>query len=774
VLSSLWLLLLISVSVSSAQVLAQTETLSNASPEEHIPSQTVTIKIAGTFSQQERGKIMEWLGGAMEGVRRVYGEWPQERLIIRVERSGLGSSSNSPVPWGQVVRGRGSAPDEVLLQLNLGANTELAKDWTVYHELSHTLIPYKSGARWLSEGLASYYQNIVQARLGLLGEQQMWAKLYAGFKRGAAQNASDRRTLQQVSDGAGQYMRIHWHGALYWLTVDADLRRSSANRRSLDGALLALKRCCEQQSLRPRQLVSALDQAYETDLFTRHYQLFSNARSLPDFDKLLASIGVNIEGDKVLLPYNNTYSAQRQVSRGIYLGAANNTAPLPDFAAIRARTGVGAVGWAAVERGVKHSSGAIGHYSLKNLKPVTDQSMFRIGSLTKTLLTIASLTLEEQGRLNLDAPLLNLAPDAPLENHWPDRPISMRMLLEHSAGLADISGEEMNYLRPLSLVDALRLEPANRVTLWRPGEHSSYSNAGAGLVSYAIQNVTNRNFDNWFDQFLQSKLGMKNSTIRWSQVLQKKLVTGYNSDLISPIPYWHTLFRAFGGVNTTPADMARMLQVFTNSGRIQGLAVMDKELLQAIQAPKTNALARAGIIHGRSLGARMSQQQGNWIVSHNGDADGYLSRFAYAPATERAYFVVINAYRDDLLTEFVTPLDHWLLEGASPNRKAPRVQQAARSIAQLVGNYEELTQRFPSSKRHPRQLTVEYDGSMLYWRRANSSQLDGTGKHELVHVGNHRYRYPAHFAASTALSNSAEGETYLHGPFGNYRKLTRR
>ena len=61
----------------------------------------------------------------------------------------------------------------------------LQRAWTGYHELAHLLIPYQGwGGAWFSEGLASYYQNILQARVGILTEQQMWQKLYEGFQRG--------------------------------------------------------------------------------------------------------------------------------------------------------------------------------------------------------------------------------------------------------------------------------------------------------------------------------------------------------------------------------------------------------------------------------------------------------------------------------------------------------------------------------------------------------------------------------------------------------------
>ena len=70
----------------------------------------------------------------------------------------------------------------------------LRQAWTGYHELAHLLIPYRGwGDAWFSEGLASYYQNLMQARAGVLSENEMWQRLYDGFRRGLAEREFDGR-----------------------------------------------------------------------------------------------------------------------------------------------------------------------------------------------------------------------------------------------------------------------------------------------------------------------------------------------------------------------------------------------------------------------------------------------------------------------------------------------------------------------------------------------------------------------------------------------------
>merc|ERR1711879_414000 len=128
--------------------------------------------------------------------------------------------------------------------------------------MGHLLIPYQgSGDLWLSEGLASYYQNLIQRRAGRLTEQRMWEKILAGFERGKANRAWNGVGLAAVGDNLArtrQQMRTHWSGVLYWLTMDTHLRASG--QHSVDSLLTDLKHCCQQQQMSARQLVTTLDQ----------------------------------------------------------------------------------------------------------------------------------------------------------------------------------------------------------------------------------------------------------------------------------------------------------------------------------------------------------------------------------------------------------------------------------------------------------------------------------------------------------------------------------
>lgn len=727
----------------------------------HYGSQVAELDFGQRFNNSDRQRLENWLSVALDALVSVYGTLPQDHIMIRVEPH-AGDSRGSPVPWGQVIRSHSPAiPDTVKLLVDTSySNEALLADWTVFHELSHLFIPYKSGSRWISEGLASYYQNVIQARAGLLTEQQMWEKLLAGFERAHRQNKNSRRTLDDVSRNTRQFMRIHWHGALFWLDMDFRLRSATNNRQSLDSALLNLKRCCEKQSMSPVNIMRALDKANNVELFEANYLAYRASTSISAYRKLLLAMGLQVSGKSV--SFSDEPSFKRVISRSIARGLASSE-PVPDLQAIQQGSGVGAASWALVEGADTLALGASGYYSNAGKRPVHPDSVFRIGSISKTLLALASAKLSEQGQLDLDQAVREIDPQLPLYNKWPNKAVTTRMLLEHSAGLGRLSRKEFDYPQALSLQDALLLEPLNRTLLWPAGYYSQYSNAGAGLVSRVIEVRTGEAFDNWFQRDVLDSLNMQQASITWSPQLRSQLVSGYDRDLQTAIPYWHTLFRAFGGVSASARDMSQVLKVFTTQGYVGDQRWLSADSLADMARPQTTVMARAGIRQGRGMGLSVSQYKGHWVWTHNGDADGYLARIAYSPASRRAYYVVINAFRHDLLRKFVSELDAWLVKGANSNKAQPAITLNKEQLERYHGNYQRIT-----ASRNKREIGIDSEADELFWYY----QASPGRRNQLLALGEHRFRSADEFAASTVWQRMADGKILFQGPMGSYQRTT--
>jgi len=252
-------------------------------------AQRITISYDSSLDDVERKMTHLWLQKVTGSLLTVYNAFPQDNFHISIERS---TNPTSPVPWGQVERGN---PINVRLVINpdLGYD-ELIGDWTAFHELSHLFLPYRGyGDVWFSEGLATYYQNLIQARSHLFDEVALWDKISAGFERGRREQAWSRSNLTDVSDNlreTRQFMRVHWSGVLYWLNADVELRKH--NRGTLDDALKQLKACCETHFMSAEAIAWKLDELMSVQVFESLFDKYSESYRIPEYQPLLTELGV--------------------------------------------------------------------------------------------------------------------------------------------------------------------------------------------------------------------------------------------------------------------------------------------------------------------------------------------------------------------------------------------------------------------------------------------------------------------------------------------------
>jgi hypothetical protein len=273
---------------------------------------TLTVQISSNFSPGQRDKLLAWIEFISSSLLQVYGHWPREAWRISV--SPASAADSDPIPWGQVNRGD---VDTVEFFVAPQASTEeLKQAWTGYHELAHLLIPYRGwGDQWFSEGLASFYQNILQARAGVMSEQQAGQRLYEGFMRGRAETAFDGQSLAKVSATMreqGGFMRVYWSGAWYFLASDLRLRQQSGGKMTLDLALQNLNACCANARLSVPEIVSKLDELNGVLVFEPLYRQLNASTAMPGVETSFASLGMSIVDGEVILQQTGPGAALRQ------------------------------------------------------------------------------------------------------------------------------------------------------------------------------------------------------------------------------------------------------------------------------------------------------------------------------------------------------------------------------------------------------------------------------------------------------------------------------
>ncbi len=256
----------------------------------------------GVPPRTDAEKIRGWLSHAARTVGNAYGTFPVPSPQVLVIPRGRGGE---PVPFAFVVRGGGEAAQFSIDQRR--PYEEFLKDWTATHEFSHMLLPFiDRNEAWLSEGVASYYQNVLRARIGDLTPEQAWQELHAGFQRGIKGMAGltlDEASRNMYRDHA--FMRVYWTGAAIALLADVRLREQSAGRQSLDGALAELRTCClpSDRMWSARELMERLDAITRTSIFRGLYDEYAHARRFPDFLEAYRKLGLRAgEGTLQVVP----------------------------------------------------------------------------------------------------------------------------------------------------------------------------------------------------------------------------------------------------------------------------------------------------------------------------------------------------------------------------------------------------------------------------------------------------------------------------------------
>jgi predicted metalloprotease with PDZ domain len=207
------------------------------------------------------------------------------------------------VPWAYVLRGGAPAAHFFIDQRRPLA--EFLSDWTAVHELSHLLLPYvRPEDAWLSEGTASYYQNVLRARAGMIPVREAWQKLHSGFRRGMKSvpglTLADA-TERMFRDGA--FMRVYWEGAAMMLLADQRLRSRTRGAQSLDSALARLRACClaPDTGWQARELFAKLDELTQTGIFGELYEAHVASTAFPQVAEAYRLLGLALdeEGESI-------------------------------------------------------------------------------------------------------------------------------------------------------------------------------------------------------------------------------------------------------------------------------------------------------------------------------------------------------------------------------------------------------------------------------------------------------------------------------------------
>jgi CubicO group peptidase (beta-lactamase class C family) len=408
-------------------------------------------------------------------------------------------------------------------------------------------------------------------------------------------------------------------------------------------------------------------------------------------------------------------------------------------------------------------AGGIGKANLATNQDVTDQTMFRVGSISKSFVALALLKLQEEHRINLSAPLRDVAPGIPLGNRWAGSdPITIADVLEHSAGFDDMPVSEVYNLSgpfDISPLDVLRRFPQPLAARWPPGSRMAYSNPGYGVAGFLVEQVTEEKFDDFIQQNILVPLGMAQSSFVLTDVIAAHLAQGYEGHRPHPVPLLNIYLRPAGNLYSSPAELAHLVEMFLHRGKVGDEPLVSEASLLRMEYPQTTLAARAGLREGYGFG-NYADLSGPFVGhGHDGGIDGYISSYRYFPDQGVGSVVLLNSSSSGRALKDLDRLAlDYLTRGLTPPQPAS-IELAPGALKKFTGYYE---------KDNPRsQLLANLDlllggrrvflkGGALYER----GMLGGKAR-QLIPVSGNQFRTPKQPEASTIFTTDAQGRGVL-------------
>lgn len=329
--------------------------------------------------------------------------------------------------------------------------------------------------------------------------------------------------------------------------------------------------------------------------------------------------------------------------------------------------------------------------------PITEDTVVRIASITKTFTAIAVMQLWERGLVDLDAPAntyLRAYRLVPARASF--RPTTVRQLLTHTGGVPEQAhpfqilstdyGESVELGRPVpSLGEYYR--GGLRVAV-EPGTSFIYGDHGFATLGQIVEDISGEPLDRYFRDHIFQPLGMADTDLLRSERLRSRLATGYRLDRGAPkaVVDREPIPRAAGAIYSTTRDMARYVAALLGGGANEHGSVLEPATLASMFEPQYQPDHR---LPGMGLGFIRGNLGGHPTVEHQGILPGFNSQIFLAPNDGVGILAFTNGSPQAVMwmpAELGTLLGHIL--GVPPAAVRSDVPQHPETWGEICGWYK--------------------------------------------------------------------------------------
>jgi CubicO group peptidase (beta-lactamase class C family) len=336
---------------------------------------------------------------------------------------------------------------------------------------------------------------------------------------------------------------------------------------------------------------------------------------------------------------------------------------------------------------------------------VVPETMFEIGSVSKSFVGLALLQLRDEGKLDLNKPIVEYLPWLKINSKF--EAITTHHLLSHSSGLP---------AAPL-LLDALLHELP---VAYAPGKRFLYCNTGYNILGFLIETLDKRPFAEAMRARMLAPVGMSASAPVISNDVRAQMAVGYEPlNEGKPFPnggplaeaQWIEVDVAAGSIASTPADMAKYMRMLVNRGALAKGRLLSEEAFglftkEAITSPYRGEPASYG------YGVWVSDIEGHTRLRHTGGMVAFSSSLDVDLTDGVGAFASVNAnlrgYRPVAVTKYAIEL----FNASLANKTLPEAPPAAQP-ADEVKNSEDYAGVYTSPDGKKLEFTAEGEKLML-------------------------------------------------------------
>ncbi|WP_226647732.1 serine hydrolase domain-containing protein [Microbulbifer variabilis] len=277
--------------------------------------------------------------------------------------------------------------------------------------------------------------------------------------------------------------------------------------------------------------------------------------------------------------------------------------------------------------------GARGLANLEHNIPLTADSVFRLGSITKQFTAAAIMILQEQGKLSIRDNIHKYVPDFPTE----DNDVTIENLLTHTSGIANYTDDEELFAKEIQVpttIDDMLVRFSKHPMQFKTGEEMRYSNTGYVLLGKIIEVASGQSYADFIEENIFKKLGMQSSYYGSSKIIPNR-ANGYD---LTPNGVVNAMYidmmwpHAAGALLSTVSD----LNVWFSALR-EGRLISKKSYKMMTEPFKLNDGSISS--YGYGLGVRKFNKYD--IIAHGGGIPGFVTDAFYVPS-EDLYVAVLS------------------------------------------------------------------------------------------------------------------------------------